>query len=98
MSHILDVKLCFIFVSALELEISILSFLSETDEQEADKSKRQREYLLSQVRLPTRETILRYPVEIWISSGKSFVPPEGNAIEPHHEKTCLYSQRKWVEA
>ena len=55
--------------------------ISETDEQEADKAKRQREYLLSQVRLPTRETILRYPIEIWISSGKPFVPPEGkNAI------------------
>ena len=54
-------------------------FPSETDEQEADKSKRQREYLLSQVRLPTRETILRYPIEIWVSSGKAFVPPEGNS-------------------
>ncbi|XP_053391549.1 doublecortin domain-containing protein 1-like [Mercenaria mercenaria] len=48
----------------------------ETDDKEADKTSRQREYLLSQVRLPSEETILRYPIEIWVSSGKPFVPPE----------------------
>lgn len=49
----------------------------ETDDKEADKTSRQREYLLSQVRLPSQETILRYPIEIWVSSGKAFVRPDG---------------------
>ena len=52
-------------------------YSSETDAKEADKTSRQREYLLSQVRLPSEETILRYPIEIWVSSGKPFVAPEG---------------------
>lgn len=39
-------------------------------------AKRQEE-LLSRVEFPSLETVLRYPVEVWVSSGKNFVPPEG---------------------
>ncbi|XP_052801857.1 doublecortin domain-containing protein 1-like [Mya arenaria] len=49
---------------------------AETDDKETDKSSRQRDFLLSQVQMPSVETILRYPIEIWVSSGKPFVPPE----------------------
>ena len=44
---------------------------------EANKIARRREELLSRVELPPLETILRYPIEVWVSSGKNFVPPEG---------------------
>ncbi|KAL5007685.1 hypothetical protein ScPMuIL_016491 [Solemya velum] len=49
---------------------------AEVDQQEAEKVARQREYLLSQVQLPSVDVILRYPIEIWVSSGKNFVAPE----------------------
>ncbi|XP_050408824.1 doublecortin domain-containing protein 1 [Patella vulgata] len=49
---------------------------AEVDDKEAEKIQRRRDHLLSQIKLPTLDTILRYPIEIWVSSGKSFVPPE----------------------
>ena len=44
---------------------------------EADKIAKRREQLLSQVELPPLDAILRYPIEVWVSSGKNFVAPEG---------------------
>ncbi|XP_071104619.1 doublecortin domain-containing protein 1-like [Haliotis cracherodii] len=49
---------------------------TELDSQETRKVERKREELLSRVPLPPLETILRYPIELWVSSGKNFVPPE----------------------
>ncbi|KAL3841516.1 hypothetical protein ACJMK2_019650 [Sinanodonta woodiana] len=49
---------------------------AEVDEKEGDKLSKQREFLLSQIQMPSLETILRYPIEVWVSSGKPFVPPE----------------------
>jgi len=53
---------------------------TETDEKEADKLARQQEYLLSQIPMPEEETILRYPIEVWVSSGKPFVAPESKCL------------------
>ncbi|KAL4224512.1 doublecortin domain-containing protein [Mactra antiquata] len=66
---------------------------AETDQKESDKTSRQREYLLSQVRMPSEETILRYPIEIWVSSGKPFVAPEvvESKIENRKKKRAFRS-------
>ncbi|XP_070200716.1 doublecortin domain-containing protein 1-like isoform X2 [Littorina saxatilis] len=46
------------------------------DSMEDNKIARRREELLSRVELPPLDVILRYPIEVWVSSGKSFVAPE----------------------
>ncbi|ESO97509.1 hypothetical protein LOTGIDRAFT_152600 [Lottia gigantea] len=48
----------------------------EVDSKEAEKIAKRRNELLNTIKLPTLDCILRYPIEIWVSSGKSFVPPE----------------------
>ncbi|XP_025087629.1 uncharacterized protein LOC112560197 [Pomacea canaliculata] len=48
----------------------------EVDTLEATKMAKRQEELLSRVEFPSLETVLRYPVEVWVSSGKNFVPPE----------------------
>jgi hypothetical protein len=45
---------------------------------EANKIAKRRDELLSQVELPPLDSILRYPIEVWVSSGKNFVSPEGD--------------------
>ncbi|XP_041366917.1 doublecortin domain-containing protein 1-like [Gigantopelta aegis] len=57
-------------------QISEVEEKTELDNNEARKIAKKRELLLSQVPLPSLETILRYPVEVWVSSGKKFIPPE----------------------
>ncbi|KAH3884070.1 doublecortin domain-containing protein 1-like [Dreissena polymorpha] len=49
---------------------------AETDSNEAGKARKRREYLLAKYPPPPTEVILRYPIEVWVSSGKPFVPPE----------------------
>ncbi|XP_076472192.1 doublecortin domain-containing protein 1-like [Babylonia areolata] len=46
------------------------------DTMEDNKIARRREQLLSRIELPPLDTILRYPIEVWVSSGKNFVAPE----------------------
>jgi hypothetical protein len=48
------------------------------DSMEANKIAKRRDELLSQVELPPLDSILRYPIEVWVSSGKNFVSPEGD--------------------
>lgn len=49
---------------------------AEVDQEESEKVAREREKLLEKVAMPSLEVILRYPIEVWVSSGKEFVPPE----------------------
>ncbi|XP_060074536.1 doublecortin domain-containing protein 1-like [Ylistrum balloti] len=49
---------------------------AEGDQQESDKVNRERQKLLNQVTVPSEDVILRYPIEVWVSSGKEFIPPE----------------------
>ncbi|XP_069133406.1 doublecortin domain-containing protein 1-like [Argopecten irradians] len=49
---------------------------AEGDQQESDKMNRERQKLLNQVTVPSEDVILRYPIEVWVSSGKEFIPPE----------------------
>ena len=50
--------------------------ITEVDNQEAEKVAREREQLLNQVSIPSTDVILRYPIEVWVSSGGEFFPPE----------------------
>ncbi|XP_061182929.1 doublecortin domain-containing protein 1-like [Saccostrea echinata] len=49
---------------------------AEVDQQEQSKVQRERDQLLSQVQIPPVDIILRYPIEVWVSSGQEFFPPE----------------------
>lgn len=49
---------------------------AEVDQQEQSKVEREREQLLNQVQIPPIDIILRYPIEVWVSSGPEFFPPE----------------------
>nr|XP_022337319.1 uncharacterized protein LOC111133328 isoform X2 [Crassostrea virginica] len=49
---------------------------AEVDQQEQSKVQREREQILSQVQIPPVDVILRYPIEVWVSSGPEFFPPE----------------------
>ncbi|KAK3103714.1 hypothetical protein FSP39_021266 [Pinctada imbricata] len=49
---------------------------AEVDNQEAEKLRREREQILNQVQVPPIDVILRYPIEVWVSSGGEFFPPE----------------------
>ena len=51
---------------------------TEVDQQEAEKLAREQEKMLNDVNMtiPPMEVILRYPIEVWVSSTKEFVPPE----------------------
>lgn len=66
---------------------------AEVDQQEATKLAKERDMLLSQVQVPAVETILRYPIEVWVSSGKEFVPPEivESKIENRRKKRAFRS-------
>ena len=56
--------------------IAMMFSLSEVDQQEQSKVQREREQILSQVQIPPVDVILRYPIEVWVSSGPEFFPPE----------------------
>nr|KAG5699474.1 hypothetical protein BaRGS_016320 [Batillaria attramentaria] len=66
----------------------------EVDTVEANKIAKRREQLLSRVELPPLDAILRYPIEVWVSSGKNFVPPEvvESKEENRRKKHALKSQ------
>ncbi|XP_076116553.1 doublecortin domain-containing protein 1-like isoform X1 [Mytilus galloprovincialis] len=66
---------------------------AEVDQQEANKLAKEREMVLSQIQIPGTETILRYPIEVWISSGKDFVAPEivESKIENRRKKRVFRS-------
>ena len=63
------------------------------DQQEATKLAKEREMVLSQIQVPGVETILRYPIEVWVSSGKQFVAPEivESKIENRRKKRAFRS-------
>ena len=64
--------------------------LADGDMMEEDKIARRREELLRHVELPPLETILRYPIEVWVSSGKNFVPPEGEYVDNRNSlRVCV---------
>ncbi|KAK7477194.1 hypothetical protein BaRGS_00031579, partial [Batillaria attramentaria] len=67
---------------------------SKVDTVEANKIAKRREQLLSRVELPPLDAILRYPIEVWVSSGKNFVPPEvvESKEENRRKKHALKSQ------
>ncbi|KAL8603779.1 hypothetical protein ACOMHN_058514 [Nucella lapillus] len=64
------------------------------DNMEDSKIARRREQLLSRIELPPLDTILRYPIEVWVSSGKNFVPPEvvESKEETRRKKRALRAQ------
>ncbi|XP_052066407.1 doublecortin domain-containing protein 1-like isoform X1 [Mytilus californianus] len=66
---------------------------AEVDQQEANKLAKEREMVLSQIQIPGTDTILRYPIEVWISSGKDFVAPEivESKIENRRKKRVFRS-------
>lgn len=66
---------------------------AEVDQQEATKLAKEREMVLSQIQVPGVETILRYPIEVWVSSGKEFVAPEivESKIENRRKKRAFRS-------
>ena len=65
--------------------------LADGDMMEEDKIARRREELLRHVELPPLETILRYPIEVWVSSGKNFVPPEGEYVDNRNSlRVCVW--------
>ncbi|KAJ8298661.1 hypothetical protein KUTeg_022721, partial [Tegillarca granosa] len=49
---------------------------SPTEGQNQDTDAAERDELLQQVSIPSVDTILRYPIEVWVSSGREFVAPE----------------------
>lgn len=51
-------------------------FLPEEDQKENEKLSKERELLLRKVSLPPLNVILNFPIEVWVSSGRQFIPPE----------------------
>lgn len=70
---------CLVFLRRLKL--FVLFYLSDVDT----------DALLSQVPLPSLDVILRYPIEVWASSGKPFVSPDGKTSFTKLNMTILES-------
>ena len=65
---------------AEEILICWLFIFTEDSQKESEKLFKERELLMNQVSLPPLNIILNFPIEVWVSSGRQFVSPEGEVI------------------
>ena len=66
-----------------QYDFHLFPSLTDIDHEEALKIQREREALLENIKLPSLDVILRAPIEVWVSSSKTFVSPDGEQLYLH---------------